>query len=165
MPSFSLTSTVDAPAAVVWARAATFAGVNHELRPFLRMVPPRRYRSATIDTVPAGVPLGRVFIWYFGFLPLDYDAMGFAEMVPGSHFHEVSTMGSMRHWEHRRTVESVGNGTRTRFTDEVTFEPRLAIIEGPASIVLRRLFAHRHRRLQTYFAGRSVSKGRCRSTV
>jgi ligand-binding SRPBCC domain-containing protein len=147
--SFTQSSVIDAPPSVVWERVTSFAGVNHELMPWMRMTPPRRYRDASITTVPTGVPLGRVTTWYLGFLPLDYDRMSFAEVVPGVSFHEVSTMGTIRHWEHQRTLHPVDDRARTRVTDTITFEPRLP---GPVTgRTLRALFAHRHRRLAAHF--------------
>ncbi|MFV0434980.1 MAG: hypothetical protein ACK5LO_13495 [Leucobacter sp.] len=127
----------------------SFAGVNHELLPWVRMTPPRRYRDASIETVPVGVPLGRVVTWYLGFLPLDYDDMSFVEVTPEVGFHEVSTLGSMRHWEHRRTLEPVDAGDRTRVTDRLDFEPRFAPRLSVRAI--EKLFAHRHRRLAAWF--------------
>jgi len=150
--TFTLTSRVEAPIAELWARVTSFAGVNHELMPWMRMTPPRRYRDASIDTVPTGVPLGRVTVWYFGFLPLDYDRMSFMEVAAGSHFHEVSTMASMRRWEHLRTLEPVGTGEETSVTDTIRFEPRIPGTARATEATLRALFAHRHRRLQQWFS-------------
>lgn len=157
MGSFTVTSTVDAPRAAVWERVTSFSGVNGELMPWMRMTPPRRWRDARIDTVPTGVPLGRGTTWYLGFMPLDYDWMSLAEVVPGVSFHEVSTMGTMRHWEHRRTLEPTGDGVGTRVTDVIVFQPRLAFTEAATGRILRALFAHRHRRLAAHF--RSVLRG------
>lgn len=143
-------SVIEAPPEQVWARVTTFVGVNHELLPWMRMVPPRRYRGANIGTLPVGTRLGRVVVWYLGFLPLDYDDMSFAEIDPGRGFHEVSTMATMRRWEHRRSLEPVDEGHRTFVTDRIDFEPRFGgwVMER----TIRALFAHRHRRLQTWFA-------------
>lgn len=150
MSSVTRSSIVNAPPAAVWSRVTSFTGVNHELQPFMRMTPPRPYRNASIETVPVGVPLGRVTTWYLGFLPLDYDDMSFAEIVPGVRFHEVSTLGSMRHWEHERSLEPVDDGTRTRVTDRLEFEPRFG--RRMTERTIQRLFAHRHRRLAGWFA-------------
>lgn len=150
MSSVTRSSIIDAPVSDVWVRVTSFAGVNHELLPWMRMTPPRRYRDASIETVPVGVPLGRVITWYLGVLPLDYDDMSFAEVVPGRGFHEVSTMGSMRRWEHRRSLEPVDGGWRTRVTDQLDFEPRVG--HRITERTIRALFAHRHRRLKAWFA-------------
>ena len=113
------------------------------------MTVPRKHRTTTIANVPVGEPLGKSWILYLGFLPLDYDALMLTELEPGSHFQEVSTMGTMRRWEHRRELRAVGPN-QTEVTDTIGFEPRLpvgALVE-PA---IRRIFAHRHRRLSAYF--------------
>lgn len=148
--SFSRSSVLDASVGVVWDRVTRFDGVNHELMPWMRMTPPRRYRSATIESVPLDVPLGRVLIWYLGFLPLDYDEMSFTELLPGAHFQERSTMRFMRSWGHHRAVAAVDEG-RTRLTDTIEFEPRPPLASWPLERILRGLFAHRHRRLITQF--------------
>ncbi|WP_454301587.1 SRPBCC family protein [Salana multivorans] len=149
MTSVTISSTIDAPADEVWSRVTTFAGINHELLPFLRMTPPRHHRDASIETVPVGPPLGRVTIWYLGLLPLDHSDMRLAEVVPGRGFHEVSAMGSIPHWEHRRSLEPVDGGRRTRVTDHLDFEPRFS--RRVTERMIRALFAHRHRRLTTWF--------------
>ena len=48
-----LSTRVAAPPEVVWERVSTFAGVNHELGPWLRMTAPP---GAVIDA--ASVPIG-----------------------------------------------------------------------------------------------------------
>ncbi|MFC5730160.1 MULTISPECIES: hypothetical protein [Nocardioides] len=147
---FEQSSVVGAPSDLVWQRITDFTGVNHELMPVMRMRVPRRHRDATVTTVPVGEPLGRVWILYLGFLPLDYDDLMLTELQPGSHFQEVSTMLSMRRWEHRRELRPIDAG-RTEVTDTVGFEPRLTFLAPGLEPVLRRIFAHRHRRLARHF--------------
>jgi ligand-binding SRPBCC domain-containing protein len=149
--TFQQTSVVGAPADAVWRRVTNFEGINAELMPVMRMRVPHAHRDTTVATVPVGVPLGRAWIFYFGFLPLDYDDLMITELEPGSHFQEVSTMLSMRRWEHRRELRDV-DGARTEVTDTIGFEPRLPLLAGVLEPVLRRIFAHRHRRLSLYFA-------------
>lgn len=148
--TFRQTSVVAAPVDVVWERITDFAGINHELMPLMWMRVPRAHRDTTVTTVPLGVPIGRVWIFYLGFLPLDYDRLMLTELQPGSHFQEVSTMLSMRRWEHRRELRPVEDG-RTEVTDTIGFEPRLTFLAGALEPVLRRVFAHRHRRLGRHF--------------
>lgn len=150
--TFRQTSVVGAPADAVWQRITSFEGINGELMPVMRMRAPRAHRDAMVATVPVGVPLGRAWIFYLGFLPLDYDDLMLTELEPGSHFQEVSTMLSMRRWEHRRELRAVDGG-RTEVTDTIGFEPRLPMLAGAIEPVLRRIFIHRHRRLSQYFAG------------
>jgi hypothetical protein len=131
-------------------------GINDELRPWMRMTVPRRLRGKTIDDVEPGQRLGRSWLLLFGLIPFDYDDLGLAELGPGHRFLERSTMLSMRSWEHERTVVPIGE-TACEVTDRVAFELRrpLAVVPGLANgvrAVLRRVFAHRHRRLARYFA-------------
>lgn len=148
--TFRHSSVVPAPVDDVWDRVTSFEGINQELMPYLRMTVPKRHATTTIATVPVGQPLGRAWIFYGGFLPLDYDALTLTELVPGSHFQEVSTMASMRRWEHRREVDAVDDVT-TRVTDTIGFEPRIAALAPMVEPLLRRIFAHRHRRLAAHF--------------
>jgi ligand-binding SRPBCC domain-containing protein len=145
------TSTISAPLDAVWRRVTTFEGINDELRPVMRMRVPAGLQDTAMDTVPLGVPLGRSWLFYLGFLPLDYDDLTVTELVPRSHFQEVSTMGSMRRWTHRRELNAVDAG-HTEVTDVVGFEPRLTALAGLVEPVVRELFAHRHRRLARHFA-------------
>lgn len=145
------TSIIAAPIDVIWQRVTEFEGINDELMPVMRMRAPAGLRGTTIDTVPLGVPLGRSWLFYLGVLPLDYDDLVITELVPRSHFQEVSTMASMRRWTHRRELDAVDAG-HTEVTDVVGFEPRLAALARPLEPVVRGLFAHRHRRLARHFA-------------
>jgi ligand-binding SRPBCC domain-containing protein len=105
----------------------------------------------TVDTVPLNVVLGRAWIRLFGLIPIDYDALSIAELEPGRHFHEKSTMASMRRWEHERTLTPLDDGT-TRVTDRITFEPRIPGIGAVFGRVLPAFFGHRHSRLARHFA-------------
>lgn len=148
-------SRVAAPARNVWARAITPEGINHELAPWLRMTVPRGLRGATIDDVLVGEPLGRSWLLLAGVLPVDWDDLRLAELEPGRRFLERSSMLSMRAWEHERVVEPAGEAAAT-VTDRLRFELRrpLAWLPGShriAAAIIRRLFAHRHRRLAAHF--------------
>jgi len=149
--AFEVSSVLPAPAAAVWARISTMAGVNFELAPFFRMTFPARF--AAID--PAAVPIGRrVFrswILLFGVLPVDYDDLRLERIEPGRGFLETSTMLSQRRWIHERTLEPAGPGCRV--TDRVRFEPRLPGLAWLFGPLFHRLFLHRHRRLREAFGG------------
>lgn len=143
-------SSLAAPAAEVWDRAVTEAGINDELRPILRMTMPRKLRGRTIDEVPVGEPLGRSWILFLGLVPVEYDDLSVAALEPGRRFLESSTMLSLSTWTHERTVEAAGGGCTVR--DTLTFELRrpLRLIPGSgrlAAAIVGALFAHRHRRL------------------
>ncbi|PTR24165.1 ligand-binding SRPBCC domain-containing protein [Rhodococcus sp. OK519] len=143
-------SVVAASADRVWARVVTPEGINDELRPWMTMSIPRRLGPVTIATVPIGVPLGRAWLRLFGVLPFEYDALTIAELVPGQRFHERSTMLTMRRWEHERSLTPAGAG-RTVVRDRVTLEARLPFLTPVLGVVVRGLFAHRHRRLRRRF--------------
>jgi ligand-binding SRPBCC domain-containing protein len=143
------TSRVAAPAEEVWARVTSAEGINHEIRPWMRMTMPRSLRGRTIADVEPG-PLGRSWILLFGVLPFDYDELGLAELEPGRRFLERSTMLSMRRWEHERSVEPLDEGS-CEVTDRIAFQLRAPLatlgLTRPVAAVIARLFAHRHRRL------------------
>ncbi len=151
MPSVEQTSSVPRPAAAVWARAISEEGINHELRPILRMTMPRGLRGKTIDDVEVGVPLGRSWILLGRLIPVDYDDLLLAELEPGRRFLERSKTATFDPWQHERIVEPEGEGS-CRVTDRLTFElkPWIRWIPGSARLataVVSFLFRHRHRRL------------------
>jgi ligand-binding SRPBCC domain-containing protein len=144
-----ITSELAAPASEVWSHVASLEGVNHELGPLLHMTAP----AGTVLT-PESVPLGRrwfrSWVLLFGVLPVDYDALCIERIDPERGFLERSSMLSARVWEHERTLEPLSADT-TRVSDRVQFEPRLRLTARLHLIVIRALFAHRHRRLRARF--------------
>ncbi|WP_131105368.1 hypothetical protein [Ornithinimicrobium sufpigmenti] len=151
---------VAAPRQQVWDLVVTPEGIDHELRPVLSMTMPARHRGKTVDTVPVGVPLGRAWLRLAGLVPVDFDHLQLVSVEPPHRFHERSWMLSARVWEHRRSLEDLGEG-RTRVTDELTMVPRVPL-PAPARAVVRRgldaLFAHRHRRLRARLAAEAPEK-------
>jgi ligand-binding SRPBCC domain-containing protein len=140
----------------VWARATSPAGINFELRPWMRMTTPREFKSGLPDNLDLPARLGRSWVLVFGFLPFERDDIFVAELEPNRRFRERSTMLSMNLWGHERLVDREGEGTRV--TDRITFELRWPLRRLPfayvaAGAIIAALFRHRHRRLQTYFAG------------
>jgi hypothetical protein len=85
-----------------------------------------------------------------GVLPVDFDDITLVERGPGMRFLERSPMGSMRLWEHERTVTPRGGG-ESEVRDRLTFEPRLPV-GRIARAGVERVFRHRHRRLAGWFA-------------
>jgi hypothetical protein len=154
-PRVEQVSRLAAPAVEVWSRAITPEGINDELSPWLRMTMPAALRGATIDDVAVGEPLGRSWLLLGGLLPVDYDDLRLAEREPGRRFLERSSMLSMRVWQHERVIEPEGPAAAV-VTDRLDFELRrpLRWIPGSdrlAAAIVRRLFAHRHRRLARHF--------------
>jgi ligand-binding SRPBCC domain-containing protein len=146
---FSVSSHVDAPPAKVWERVITPAGINYEMRPWMRMTMPKRVESLSPETIELGKPIARSWILLLGVLPFDYDDITVVEMEPGRRFLERSKMLSQRSWEHERTVEPDGEGSRV--TDRVRLEPRLGLPGAAVRPMIRTFFRHRHRRLVAWF--------------
>jgi hypothetical protein len=147
--SFSIESTLRASAAEVWAHAGSMAGVNRELWPLAQMTYPRRQARLMPDTVPLGRPAFRSWILLFGLLPIDYSDVTLLGLEPGVAFNEVSTLGSMRLWRHRRTLLPTAQGCIVR--DETFGEPRFPWMTPLLSAAYRLTFEQRHRYLRRIF--------------
>jgi ligand-binding SRPBCC domain-containing protein len=148
------TTELPAPAGAVWERVTSLDGVNHELRPWMRMTVPRAARDMTLEDVELGRRVGRSWVLALGVIPFDYDDVTLVERGPGMRFLERSPMGSMRLWQHERLVEPQGE-ERCTITDRLTFEPKLPGASRIARGLVERIFRHRHRRLAGWFsAGR-----------
>jgi ligand-binding SRPBCC domain-containing protein len=157
MHSVEQTSVLYAPAAQVWEFAVSDDGINHELRPILRMTMPPGLKDKTIDTVEVGVELGRSWILLGGLLPVDFDDLKLAELGPEMRFLERSKTLTFAVWQHEREVVEEGAGCRV--TDRLGFEFRRPLAWIPGAPALARavvgfLFRHRHRRLASYWAER-----------
>jgi ligand-binding SRPBCC domain-containing protein len=142
-------SRLNAEAATVWERIASFKGINDEFAGLLRMTAPKHVREAGLAGVTIGERLCRSWILLLGVIPVDYDDITVVELDPPHGFLERSPMLSNRLWEHRRTVEPDGDGCV--LTDTIRWEPR-AMPLTPAA-VYRGVFALRHRRLRRRFGG------------
>ena len=136
----------------VWSRVTTMAGINHELRPWMRMTAPRG-AELTVESVPLGRRWFRSWILLLGVLPFDYDDLCVERLEPGRGFLERSRMLSAPMWEHERTLEGLG-GEATRLTDRVAFRPRARMMAPLHRAVIAAMFRHRHRRLRAYFGER-----------
>jgi hypothetical protein len=147
--------TTELPAAAgdVWARVTSIEGVNHELRPWMRMTVPRGARDMSLADVELNQPVGRSWILALGVLPFDYDDVTLVERGPGMRFLERSPMGSMRLWQHERIVEPHGEAA-CAITDRLTFEPRIPGSSRLARGIIERTFRHRHKRLLRWFGER-----------
>jgi len=142
----AISSELEAGAEAVWARAIDPAGINDELRPLMRMTVPTGAADFGLDETEPG-HIGRSWIFFFGFLPLDYDDLNIVRVEPGRSFLERSSMLSMRLWEHERTLEPLGEN-RCRVTDRLAWEPRLPLPGALLRPLIRFLFNHRHERLR-----------------
>ena len=148
----SVSSRLTAQPERVWQAITTAAGVNAELRPFLRMTVPRGLDRLDLASVQPGQPLGRSWILLFGVLPFDYDDITLVRIEEGRGFLERSRMLSQRSWEHERALEPAGEG-ECLVRDRLRWEPRLGLPGRPLRPIVRALFRHRHRQLRRRFGG------------
>ena len=147
---FCFETRLAATAEAVWDHAMTIEGVNLELWPFARMTAPPDLARLDASSLPMGRRLLRSWILVFGFLPVDYDDLTFAELTPGRRFLERSPMLTQRLWEHEReVVPEAAGGCLVR--DRVRFEPRSRLLGRLQLPVFRLVFRNRHRRLVALF--------------
>ena len=145
------TTEVPAPAGAGWDRVTSVEGIQHELRPWLRMTVPRGARGISLGDVELNRPIGRSWVLALGVIPFDYDDITLVERGPGLRFLERWPMGSMRLWQHERVVEPRGDDA-CAVTDRLTFEPRVPGSRRLVRRIIERIFAHRHRRLLRWFS-------------
>lgn len=145
-------SALNASAAVVWEAVGAMNGVNAELGPWLRMTAPPEAANLRIEDVAPGKLMFESWVLLGGVLPVDRHSFVIAEVERGRGFVERSTSWTERLWEHRRHVESRGEGACT-LTDRLAFTPRVGLM-GPLLVrVVGAVFAHRHRVLRARFGG------------
>jgi hypothetical protein len=148
----SVSSRLDARPDRVWTRIITPAGINDELRPWLRMTVPRGLERLDPASIELGRPIGRSWVLLFGILPFDYDEITLVRLEEGRGFLERSRMLSQRLWEHERTLEPTGDGG-CLITDRLRWQPRLGLPGAPLRPLFRAILRHRHRRLRQRFGG------------
>jgi ligand-binding SRPBCC domain-containing protein len=147
---FEVSSLIPAPTQEVWERIITSEGINHELRPWMRMTVPSGIERLEPESVELGKRIGRSWVLLLGVLPFEYDDITLVELEPGRRFLERSPMLSQRSWQHERIVEPAEGGSR--IIDRVRMEPRLGMPAAPLRPVFRAVFRHRHKRLRAWFA-------------
>ena len=107
------TSELAADADRVWAHATSMAGVNAELRPWLRMTSPRGVELRPQVIQPPGEFAFHSWLLLGGVLPFDRHALGFEAMEPAQRwFNERSSSWVQREWVHRRSIAALGSGCR-----------------------------------------------------
>jgi ligand-binding SRPBCC domain-containing protein len=151
--SFSISSRLAASPSDVWASVSTMAGVNAELRPFLKMTCPVRDGSLDSSIVPIGRRAFRSYLLLFGALPIDYDDITLVRIEPGRGFTEASEMLSLRSWRHERTIEPTEDGRGSIVTDRIGFTPRAPVrrLEPVFKRICEALFRWRHKQLRAKF--------------
>lgn len=145
-----IASTVAAPADEVWGVVSTFAGVNAELMPYVRMRAPRSLQGRTLASYRPGE---RAACWLLagGVVPFDRHLLGLESVTPGEGFVEESTTWMHLRWRHERTLLAAGGRPGTTVTDVVTVEPRLRGAAPVTARIVAWTFRHRHGRLRTRF--------------
>lgn len=151
-----LRSTLPASAELVWRSATSFAGVNTELRPLLRMTHPPGQGRLDLAHIEPGQPLFRSWLLLLGVLPIDVDDITIVEVGPGLRFLERSRMVSSSVWEHEREVRPLGPDV-CEIVDRVRFRPRWRLLGPLLDRVVPWVFAHRHRRLRMMFPVEGVA--------
>ena len=105
-----------------WDHAGTFAGVDHELCPLVRMTCPPAPQRMTPEAFPPGRSAFRGRVLVFGLLPVEHDDFTLVELEPGRGFHEASRLRTLGECRHRRSVRAAEAGCVVR--DEIEFVPR-----------------------------------------
>lgn len=133
--------------AEVFAHAASWEGVNHELFP-LRMTHPPDVGDLSA-VAPDGESHFTSMLLLFGVIPVELHRFALRGLEPGRSFDECSSNLLMSRWCHERRVDPIDGGTRV--IDVCSFAPRIALL-GPLLLsVYRGIFARRHRRLRRLF--------------
>lgn len=159
MDDLEIGTDLAAPAGALWAHATSAEGIVYELGPWLRMTVPRGLDADVFAQrlsnpgTELPVALGRSWVLLFGFVPFDWDDLVIAEVEPGRRFLEQSTMLSMRVWQHERTIEPRGEGSR--LVDRLAWQPRAAVPRAVARRIVTAIFTHRHARLGARFGSPS----------
>lgn len=166
MGAVELSSDLGVAADVLWADVGTLAGVNRELRPWLRMTAPPGLRGTRLAELTPARPAGRSWLLLGGLIPIDYDELCL-ESVGERSFRERSRMLTMDPWRHERAVEPLGAGS-CRITDRLRFSlrPLPARVPGSdrlATAVVAAVFRHRHRRLAKLYGPPTDRRGESRN--
>lgn len=140
-------SRLRTPAPEVWHAAMSLAGINAEAMPVFRMTAPPGVRGMVDAEFVPGQMLFRSRVLAFGLIPYDWTELTLVEFEPGRRFVEQSRMGSMRSWQHIRTIDPLGDGCVV--TDELRFEPKWP--RPIARLMIGIAFRNRHRQLKRRF--------------
>lgn len=132
----------------VWQWITSTAGITQETMPFLRMTFPKGTVSLTQATVQPGKRLCRSYLLFLGFIPFDYSDLTLMKIEPLVGFIEQSPMGTMKFWQHIRTIRVLDNKS-VILKDELTFQPR--IFGTVVCWITKYFFQHRHKILRKKF--------------
>ncbi len=158
---FSIHSDLAVHPDELWDHAVSPVDVNAELRPLLSMSFPDGVEDITAGWEPGRFRF-RSWILLGGVIPVEYDDIAFAEVLPGSSFCETSTLASQSLWTHERVVEPLPGGAR--ISDQLTFASRLSLLEPLYGWVFRWVFQWRHHNLRRRY-GNLVAGAAHRQTI
>jgi ligand-binding SRPBCC domain-containing protein len=146
----TFSSTLRTPRPEVWAVVSTMAGVNAELRPFVRMTYPNQAEHLSDAAIVPGQVLFRSWLLAGSVIPIDRHDLALERVIDGWGFDEESTSMLQRRWRHeRRLTDSPEGGCVVR--DRLVIEPRLSLARPMVHRTVRFLFEHRHRVLRRRF--------------
>ena len=150
--TLSFESTLRCTRSELWNWITDLRCLGREMMPFLKMTAPPGVRRLTDVQVTPGRPLFKSWIFYFGFLPLDYSHITLLSVTPEQGFVEQSPMLSMRSWRHEREILAHPNDPGlVILRDTLTFEPRA--FPGLSAWFVRKIFTHRHAVLRREMGG------------
>ena len=146
---FEIASGLDACCDEVWRAVSTMKGVNSELHPFVHMTTHPQYQALPTVVVP-GRLIFRSWLLLFGVVPFDRHALALEDVHDGRGFIEESSSWLQSRWRHERSLARGAAGGCV-VTDRLVIEPRLMITRGIVGVIVKQLFAHRHRQLRKRF--------------
>lgn len=161
---FEFTSHLESSAATVWSCASTMSGVNDELRPLMRMTTPRTL-GGTRDNIRLDAPI-EFASWLLALrlLPFDRHRLRIERVIANDDgarsehgFDERSSSLLQREWVHHRRITPEPLRSGCTVSDHLEITPRLRLTRPIVSLLVRRLFEHRHRRLRTRHGGTDSS--------
>jgi len=142
-PQVEVSSRVDANASDVWARATTAEGVNYEMEPWLRFVPPED--PHVIEAASEGEKVRLKIKGPLG-LPLGHYPLQIKEIEEGTRFLEQTRMLPFLLWQHERTIEQKDG--HSIVTDRLGWFWKPTFLDPLVRVGVRAFFNHRHRRLR-----------------
>ncbi len=146
----TFTSTLRSSRSEVWAIVSTMAGVNAELRPFVRMTYPAHAEQLSSAAIVPGEVLFRSLLLAGSLVPIDRHALVLERVVDGEGFDEESTSLLQRRWRHERWLTDTPDGGCI-VRDHLVITPRLALARPVVALAVRFLFDHRHRVIRQRF--------------
>ena len=134
----------------LWQSVASAEGVNHEMGPWLRFVPPAG--ENLLEAAGRGEVLKLKIRGPLG-IPLGNYPLRLVRLEEGRGFLEQTQMLPCLLWQHERTIEAEGDGTV--ITDRLGWRWKLRLLDPLLSPGVGVFFRHRHRKLRSRFGIRS----------